>query len=71
MAIVEKPAVKHCKMSLAGLSKRKQHTARGTKALLSSDSVKLKAMEQTGKDNDSRHFLLSVVSRVKIICYWN
>jgi hypothetical protein len=35
------------------------------------DSVKLKAMEQTGKDNDGRHFLLSVVSRVKIICYWN
>jgi hypothetical protein len=35
------------------------------------DSAKLKAMEQTGKDNDGRHFLLSVVSRVKIICYWN
>jgi hypothetical protein len=33
--------------------------------------VKLKAMEQTGKDNEGRHFLLSVVSRVKIMGYWN
>jgi hypothetical protein len=34
-------------------------------------SVKLKAMEQTGKYNDGRHFLLSVVSRVTVLCYWN
>jgi hypothetical protein len=34
-------------------------------------SVKLKEMGANRKDNYGRHFLLSVVSRVKIMCYWN